>query len=477
MDGGAEHGTVCMGAHGWHSVARMPISHWFSQLDPPPVPRPSLPGPREADVCIVGAGFTGLWTALELRRADPSLEVVVLEAEVAGFGASGRNGGWVLGELAGSPATFAERAGREALQAQIRAIRATVDEVGAAVEREGIDCSFKKGGSLHVAQTPLELERVRERVAEEEHWYPGDEDGPIMLDAAETRERINVDGALGSRWFPHCARVQPARLARGLADAAERAGATIHEGTRVTRIEPHAAHTAHGTVRARFVVRATEAYTVDLEGMRRALVPLNSAMIVTDPLPAETWAELRWEHADCMLDGRHRYVYLQRTGDDRIAIGGRGAPYRFGSRTDREGPLPAATAHELRERLLTLFPALRDTGITAGWHGVFGVGRDWMPAVGLDRETGLAWGGGYVGEGVAASNLAGRTLRDLLLGRDTELTTLPWVAEPSRPWEPEPLRFAGVRAVNALMVAADRREGRTGRPAVAAKVANAIAGR
>jgi glycine/D-amino acid oxidase-like deaminating enzyme len=453
----------------------MPISHWFSQLDPPPVPRPALPGPRSCDVCIVGAGFTGLWTALELRRADPSLDVVVLEAELAGFGASGRNGGWVLGELAGSFGEYARRGGREGLVAQLKAIRATVGEVGAAVEREGIDCWFKQGGSLHVARTPLELRRVHERAAEEMDWYP--DDPPQLLDAAQTQARINVDGALGSRWFPYCARVQPAKLARGLADAAERAGATIHEHTRVTRIEPRAAHTAQGVVRAEVVVRATEAYTVGLEGMKRAVVPMNSAMIVTDPLPPERWAEINWEHADCMLDGRHRYVYLQRTGDDRIAIGGRGAPYRFGSRTDREGPLPGTTARELRERLVELFPTLRDTGISAGWHGVLAVGRDWQPAVGIDRERGLAWGGGYVGEGVAAANLAGRTLRDLILRRDSELTSLPWVGPPSRPWEPEPLRFAGVRAVNSLMIAADNREARTGRPALAARMANVIAGR
>ena len=251
--------------------------------------------------------------------------------------------------------------------------------------------------------------------------------------------------------------MQPARLARGLADAAERAGATIHEGTRVTRIEPGVAHTTRGTVRAEVRLRATEAYTVDLEGMRRALVPLNSAMIVTDPLPAATWAELRWDHADCLLDGRHRYVYLQRTGDGRIAIGGRGTPYRFGSRTDREGPLPAATARQLRERLINLFPGLRDTGITAGWHGVFGVTRDWTPAVGLDRETGLAWAGGYVGEGVAASNLAGRTLRDLVLGRDTELTGLPWVAPPAR--------AVGARAAAVRGRARRQRAAGGGRPA------------
>jgi glycine/D-amino acid oxidase-like deaminating enzyme len=271
--------------------------------------------------------------------------------------------------------------------------------------------------------------------------------------------------------------VQPAKLARGLADAAERAGATIHERTRVNRIEPGAVHSDCGTVRARFVVRATEGYTPGLAGLRRALIPLNSAMIVTEPLPDSTWAQLRWADADCLLDGQRRYVYLQRTGDGRVAIGGRGVPYRIGSRTDREGPLPSATAHELRERLVELFPVLRDAGIAAGWHGVLGVPRDWTPGVGLDRSTGLAWAGGYVGEGVAAANLAGRTLRDLILGHDTELTRLPWVAPPARPWEPEPLRFAGVRSVNALMVAADRREARTGRPALAARLADLISGR
>jgi glycine/D-amino acid oxidase-like deaminating enzyme len=454
------------------------ISHWFAQLDPLPAPRPPLPASRETDVCIVGAGFTGLWTAYELRRADPSLDVLVLEAEVAGFGASGRNGGWVVGELAGAPERWAQRGGEQGLLDQARAIRATVDEVGAAVEREGIDCDFTKGGSLHVAQTPLQLERLRAHHAAEERWGLADDDGPVLLDAAATAERVAVHDVRGGRFFPHCARVQPARLARGLAAAAERAGATIHEGTRVTRIEPGAvAHTDRGAVRARFVIRATEGYTPRLAGLHRALVPLNSSMIVTEPLGADLWRDLRWDRAECLLDGQHRYAYLQRTGDGRIAIGGRGVPYRLGSKTDREGPLPAATARELHARLLELFPALRDTGIAAGWHGVLGVPRDWLPAVGIDRRTGLGWAGGYVGEGVAAANLAGRTLRDLVLGRDTGLTRLPWVGPLARPWEPEPVRFAGVRSVNALLAAADRRERRTGRPALAARVANLVAGR
>ncbi len=435
------------------------LSFWHSVLDPEP-PRPPLGGSRSADVCIVGAGYTGLWTAYELRRADPSLDVVVLEAETAGFGASGRNGGWVLGELSGRHS----RGGSAGAIAQTRAIEATVDEIGRVVAAEGIDCDFVKGGSLHVAQTPLELERVAE------------EDGEL-LDAEATRARVAVAGALGASFTPHCARVQPAKLARGLARAAERAGALICEGTRATRIAPGRVDTPYGSVRSPFVVRATEGYTAGLPGLRRLLLPLTSAMIVTAPLGPDVWAEIGWERCETLLDGQRRYAYLQRTADGRIAIGGRGVPYRWGSSTDREGPLDPRTVAELRTRLAELFPVLRDVAVDGAWHGVLGVPRDWSPAVGLDRATGIAWAGGYVGEGVAAANLAGRTLRDLLLGRSTELTALPWVGPFARPWEPEPLRFAAVHAVHGLMRFADDRERSGGRPSAAGRAAEAISGR
>jgi glycine/D-amino acid oxidase-like deaminating enzyme len=451
------------------------LSHWHAQLGSP-APRPPLPGPREADVCIVGAGYTGLWLAYELGRADPSLDVVVLEAETAGFGASGRNGGWASGSLAGSRAQWAARAGREGVQALELAIRETVDELGAVVERERIECDFVKGGSLDVAQSPLELRRLEQRIAEDREWDVGPEHS-ALLGATEARERVDVHDIRGAYYTPHCARVQPAALAHGLAAACERAGATIHEGTRVTRIEPGVAHTTLGPVRARFVVRATEGYTCDLAGMRRALLPLNSSMIVTEPLSAETWERVGLRQAETLVDSRHRYVYLQRTADGRVAIGGRGVPYRAGSRTDRERPVPERTVRQLHARLVELMPALRGVRVDAAWHGVFGVSRDWAPSVGLDPRSGLAWAGGYVGEGVAAANLAGRTLRDLLLDRATDLTRLPWCRAPARPWEPEPLRFAGVRAVHGLYCLADWREGRTGRPSLAARAAVLLAGR
>jgi glycine/D-amino acid oxidase-like deaminating enzyme len=451
------------------------VSFWLTQL-PPSQPRPSLSGSRTADVCIVGGGFTGLWTAYELLRREPSLEVVVLEANEVGFGASGRNGGWVEGSLAGDREHWAARGGREGVIALERAMHATVDEIGRIAERERIACDFKKGGALFVAQTPLEAERVRGAVEDDRAWGVADEDS-VLLDGAQARARVAVDGVVAARWFRHCARVQPARLVRGLGEAAERAGATIYERTAVRRIEPGIAQVDAGEVRAGVIVRATEAYTADLEGQHRVMLPLFSSVIATEPLGPSVWSEIGWEQAETLADGRRRYIYAQRTADDRIVIGGRGVPYRFGSPTDAENPPPNEAAVALRTRLVELFPSLTGARVEGTWQGVLGVPRQWAPAVGIDRSTGFAWGGGYVGEGVAAANLAGRTLADLILERDSELTTLPWVGSMGRRWLPEPLRFAAVRGVNLMMRAADSRELATGRDSMVGHAAHLISGR
>jgi len=439
-------------------------SWWWADLGGLPAPRPALDGDREADVCVVGAGYTGLWTAYELLRADPSLAVVVLEREVAGFGASGRNGGWVLGEIS-TGSRQREAAGEAAIEALERAARETVDEVGAACVREGMDCDFVKGGSLTVAQSAPQLARLR--------GAPRGE----PLEVPEAEARVRVAGLLGARFTPHCARVQPAKLARGLAAAIERHGATIHERTAALDIAPGRVRTAHGTVRARWVVRATEGYTAGLPGLERALLPLSSSMIVTEPLAADTWAQIGWEGCETLDDAAHAYIYAQRTADGRIAIGGRGRPYRFGSNTDRAGEIPDATVRQLRARLFRLFPMLSDVRLDGAWTGVFGVARDWAAAVHCDRDSGLCWAGGYAGEGVAAANLAARTLRDLILGHDSELARLPWVGHQARGWEPEPLRWLAVQTVYGAFRAADALEDRTGRPSRLAGAAGALAGR
>jgi glycine/D-amino acid oxidase-like deaminating enzyme len=450
-------------------------SFWLDQLGPRPS-RPALAGDREADVCIVGGGFTGLWTAYELKRADPSLSVVVLEARQVGFGASGRNGGWVLGKISGSADAWRARGGAEGPRAMVRAIQQTVEEIGAVVAVENIRCDWKHGGTVTVAQSDTQLQRLRE-IADAERRELGEELAWDLLDADATAARINVDGARGGLYTPHCARVQPARLVDGLAAAAERAGVTIHESSPVTKLEPGLAMTKGGDVRARYVLRATEGYTADMPGEHRTLLPMNSSMIVTEPLADSDWARIGWHGAETMLDGSHLYTYSQRTADGRIAIGGRGVPYRFGSRTDREGRVPRRTVEELRARLISLFPSLAGVRVARAWHGILGVSRDWCPTVGLDPVSGLGYAGGYAGEGVAASNLAGRTLRDLVLGRDTDLTRLPWVGHPARNWEPEPLRFIGARGIYTLYRVADRRERVHHHGSKVAVVANKIAGR
>ena len=333
-------------------------SFWLDQTGARPTRR-ALQGTTDADVCIVGGGFTGLWTAYELRRADPSLSVVVLEAEHVGFGASGRNGGWVLGKLSGSAAAWRRRGGPDAPRAMERAINATVGEIAAAISREGIECDWQQGGSLTVAQNERQLARLHAELADEQAWA-GEDCGWQFLDGQALAARVAIRDGRGALYTPYCARVQPAKLVAGLAAAAERAGATIYERSRVAELAPGCARTAGGEVRARSVLLATEGYTANLPGRHRSLLPLNSAMIVTEPLGDEVWSQLGWSGAETLLDGSYVYTYSQRTAEGRIAIGGRGVPYRYGSRTDREGPVPAQTVQELSERLRGLFAPLRD---------------------------------------------------------------------------------------------------------------------
>jgi glycine/D-amino acid oxidase-like deaminating enzyme len=454
------------------------LSHWFAQLYPGgwPPRRPPLEGAVEADVAIVGAGYSGLWTAYFLLREAPEQKVVVLEAEIAGYGASGRNGGAVIAMVQGTREQWSRRGGREGVIALERALIGAVDDVGAAVAREGIDCAFSKNGVLEVARTPLELDGLGAMVERDREWGfgPGDYE---LLDADAIRSRVGVAGALGARFSPHCASIQPAALARGLAEAVERAGGTIHEGSPVTRIEPGSAKTGAGEVRARTVVRATEAYTQSLRSHRRLLVPVHTSMLVTEPVPDSVWAEVGWSGCEALL-AEHPFLHLQHTADGRITIGGddNRVPYRYGSRPSPIGPAPAKVAAMYHAELVRLLPPLRDVAIERSWQGIFAAPRSWMPSVGLDRATGTGWLGGYVGEGVAPSNLAGRTLADLILGRDTERTRLPLVGPPARKWEPEPLRYAGAGLVWAMRVLGERLESRSGKPSRLLQLGNRLAG-
>jgi glycine/D-amino acid oxidase-like deaminating enzyme len=445
------------------------LSLWWEAIAVPLPPRPALTEDLDVDVCIVGAGFTGLWTAHSLALADPSLRIAVVEREVAGFGASGRNGGWCSALFATSDAALARRHGIDAMRAMRRAMQDTVDVVGASAASEGIDCQFAKGGSVDLVRSEAQRARALAEIDEARALGFGEED-LRWLGPDETRALIGATGVLGATFTPHCAALQPALLARGLADAVERRGVRIYEHTEVLEIrageagDPPSVRCSGGTVRAEYVVRATEAWTPTLPGYERAIVPVYSLMVATEPLSAAFWDQAGLETRATFADHRHMIIYGQRTADDRIAFGGRGAPYHFGSTIRANFDREPAVHALLRQTLTELFPEVADARFTHGWGGPLGIPRDWHSSVGLDRSTGLAWAGGYVGDGVSTTNLAGRTLADLITGADTVLTRLPWVQHDSPRWEPEPLRWLGVNAGLWTMKLADRSETRHGRP-------------
>jgi glycine/D-amino acid oxidase-like deaminating enzyme len=451
------------------------LSLWWDEVGAV-TPRPALTSDTQVDVAVVGGGFTGLWTAYYLLGLDPSLRVAVLEREVAGFGASGRNGGWCSALFAASDARVARDHGAPAALAMRRAMQETVDEVGRAAAAEGIDCHFAKGGTVVAARTDAQVARAKEEIAEARTLGVG-EDDLRWLDASEAASLLGAEGVRGGTYTPHCAALQPALLARGLAEAVERRGGRIYEGTRVTGIDAGRVHTDGATVRAEVVVRALEGYTAQLPGERRTLVPVYSLMVATEPLPEEFWARAGLARRETFADHRHVIIYGQRTADGRLAFGGRGAPYHYGSSVRGGFDRVPAVHADLRATLVELFPALAGVSITHTWGGPLGVPRDWFSSVGLDRGRGLAWAGGYVGDGVSTTNLAGRTLADLVVGRDTALTALPWVGHRWRRWEPEPLRWMGVNAGLWAMQRSDATEARNGRPSwLAARVGRLLGG-
>jgi len=438
-------------------------SYWLETSDDDLTPRARLSGTVDADVAILGAGFSGLWTAYYLQRSAPGLRITIVEAEIAGFGASGRNGGWCFSGFPVSLRELARRFGVDTARRVERAMRDTVDEIARVCSAEGISAQLVCGGALRLARGAHQLPTIR--AAFDMARELSLEDGYELLDAAQTADRIRVTDALGALFVRHAASVHPGRLVRGLARVVEKRGATIYERSRVTRIEsrPAALVTAGGNERAKTVVLAGEAYMTRLAPLRRQLLPLYSHIVLTEPLSDAKWDEIGWRNRECVSSSVLSVDYLNRTADGRVLFGSRGEPYHLGSRIDDRFDHPAHVRVELRRLLDEWFPTLARTAITHAWGGLVGMPRDWMPAVWLDRQTGIATARGYTGQGVATSNLAGRVLSDLITGDESPLLDLPFVGHLSPAWEPEPLRWLAVRYIQQAFARLDRRAQRTGR--------------
>ena len=440
--------------------------------------RKYLTGHLACDVVIVGAGYTGIWSAYWLLKFNPLLSIVILEAKSVGYGASGRNAGWLSGAFDGKPENLAKHSSVGAVIAQQKGFEAGVDEVLEILRIEGINADAVKDGCVRVATNPAQASRLRNSVEVERAWG-ATEDDLRMLSLAELNRRILMAGAVAGAFTPHVARVHPAKLVHGLAATVEKLGATILENSPVINIEPHLVTTALGTVRAKFVIRATEGYTSKLPHFARRLLPMNSSMISTQPLSQSVWDQIGWLGAETLSDQAHSYVYLQRSADDRILLGGRGVPYRYANKFDLAGRVPDATTTSLVSMLHRLFPATINAEITHSWSGILGVSRDFSPGVSFDPVSGIGWAGGYTGQGVTTAYMAGRTLADLITGQDTPRVHFPWVEHFARRWEPEPLRWIGVRGMYLAYRAADRIEERSQSEQTSwlAQVANKISGR
>jgi glycine/D-amino acid oxidase-like deaminating enzyme len=420
-----------------------------------PLPRrAALADDLSVDVCIIGAGYTGLWTAYYLKRADPSLSVVVVEREHVGFGGSGRNGGWASGRVAGLDRMMADPRSRAAAVAMQREAYASIVEMGRVIDAEGIDCGFVRGGSVVAATRPAQVDRLRAHVRAK-HDAGFDESDIRWLAPDEALRLVRPARLHGATFTPHCAALDPARLVLGLADAVERAGVTIYERS-AGRVMGRRVVTDGATVSAEVVVVATEAYRI--EQQPRAAIPVYSLMVATEPLDSSTWDEIGLPGRQTFSDGRQMIIYGQRTDDDRIAFGGRGAPYHFGSAVRQAYDRDERTFAGLRSVLRDLFPVLAGVGFDGSWGGPLAIPRDWRPSVSFDRGSGVAAAGGYVGQGVTTANLAGRTLTDLILGQDSDLVRLPWVGHRSPRWEPEPMRWIGVNLGRRLAESIDRSE-------------------
>jgi len=349
-------------------------------------------------------------------------------------------------------------------------------DIVALMDAAGIDIDAAHGGWMQIARSASETARLRASLASYRDWGMG-EDRLRWLNADELSEHITISRGEGALFSPDCYRVNPLKLVMGVARLAIGAGVEVYTRSQVTEIRPGGVSVGELRVTARSIVVATEGYTAAQRGRRRDVLPLNSAMIATPPLPPEVWDRIGWGSRAGISGAAHTYFYGQRTPDDRIIIGGRGKPYRFGSRTDTRGEVEHSTIHALEAMLADLFP-FAETRAEYAWCGVLGVLRDWSPIVD-DHGDGVYEIGGYAGQGVTAAKVAGDTVAALICDVDLPERRIPWIRSRPRKWEPEPLRWVGANGLYRAYSLADWHEAHSGgaKTSPIARVADKIAGR
>jgi len=454
------------------------ISLWMDQLDEPLSPRPALQQDLDVDVAIIGAGYTGLWTAYYLKRHAPQLKVAIIEAQTAGFGASGRNGGWLMGNLLGEDRMLAGLSAQDR-RASYDVLFGIPDEVKSVLDREGIACDYRKGGALYCAARYPEQERSLREYLHKLYKQGLTEADYRWLSPEQLAGQLRIARPYGAIHFSHLATLQPAKLVRGLAHAVEAMGVPIYENTAATDWRSGLVSTAQGQIRSRWVVPAVEGYAANLPPLGRYQLPVQSLIVATEPLPASVWDEIGLSEGQAFGESSRQVTYGQRSMDDRLVFGARGG-YQFGGRLRENFDLTESEVQLRRYLFGELFPQLKKVRITHSWGGNLGMARRFHPHMLCDPASGIALSGGYGGEGVGASNLGGRTLADLILQRDTPLVRQPWVIRGRslnalKGWEPEPCRWLGYNAIVRSFVSEDQTLADPATPAWRRKIASGVA--
>jgi glycine/D-amino acid oxidase-like deaminating enzyme len=422
----------------------------MDQLDDPLHARPALEHDLDVDVAIIGAGYTGLWSAYYLKRQAPELNIAIVEAQTAGFGASGRNGGWLMGNLLGEDRLLAGLS-PEQRRASFDLLHGIPDEVAQVLAREGIDCDYRKGGALYCAARYPEQEGSLRRYLDKLHAQGLTEADYRWLSPQQLAEQVRIAKPYGGIYAAHVATINPAKLVRGLARVVERMGVAIYENSPVTHWQSGSLRTANACVRGKWVVPAVEGHATTLPPLGRYQLPVQSLIVATEPLPASVWDEIGLSHGQAFGESSRQVTYGQRTADNRLVFGARGG-YQFAGKLRHNFDLTDSEVQLRRYLFAELFPQLKNVKISHSWGGNLGMSRNFRPHMLCDHTTGIALSGGYGGEGVGATNLGGRTLADLILGRDTPLVHQPWVLrerglDALKAWEPEPCRWLGYNAI------------------------------
>ena len=443
-----------------HLSHMQPQLYWLDEDPLEPLPHPTLIGDATTDVCIVGAGYTGLWTALLAKEQNPDREVVVLEQRETGAGASGRNGGFCSYSLTHGfmngynrfkdEMAIIERMGRENL-----------DGIEATIKRYGIDCNFEWNGELRVAIEEWQMESM----VEEARLRNSFGDNVELLTSAQTQARVKSPLYKGSLWDPDgTALVDPARLVWGLERACIKLGVKIFENTHVEWLERTKegmiVHTPYGSVYAQKVALATNVYRSLIRRAHKYVIPVYDFQLVTEPLTPVQLESIGWKEREGLSDAGNQFHYYRMTKDNEILWGGYDAIYNFRGKVRQEYESDAQTYAHLAEAFLETFPQLKGIKFTHGWGGAIDTCSRFSPFWGKAYGGRVAYVMGYTGLGVGSTRFGAQVMLDLLDGVDNERTRLTMVRKKPLPFPPEPFRFIFIRLTQWSINRADEKQGK-----------------